>query len=209
MCTCFSPVCAALYAGAPGGAWGGPRALWCRDSGNDGCSVLLWVSSGNPIAEKQWIYSCFSIPQKYIKTNKWITDCINTVINFVKLQVGKKMINMVITNSDSEAFLILRGNICHLQLQLNTKYPNEHIQLWNCSFLQLKKKKKRKKNLEAKAAHLCGRPPTLLYLPVARPVRSHSRLHRCSSNKLVSVRFSPVRFTNWWAYTTWPGEKNG
>lgn len=44
---------------------------------------------------------------------------------------------------------------------------------------------------------------------MARPVRSHSRLHRCSSNRLVSVRFSPVRLTNWWAYTTWPGEKTG
>lgn len=90
--------------------------------------MLLWVSPGNSIAEKKGIYSCGSIPQKYIKTNKWIKDCINTVINFVKLQVGKKMINMVITDSDSEAFLILRGNICHLQLQPNTKYPNEHIQ---------------------------------------------------------------------------------
>lgn len=80
------------------------------------------------LQKKKGIYSCSSIPQKYIKTNKWIKDCINTVINFVKLQVGKKMINMVITDSDSEAFLILRGNICHLQLQPNTKYPNEHIQ---------------------------------------------------------------------------------
>lgn len=82
----FLPVCAWLDVCAPGGAWGGPRALWCRDKGNDGCSVLLWVSPGNPIAEKQWIYSCLSIPRKHIKTNKWIKDCINTVINFVKLQ---------------------------------------------------------------------------------------------------------------------------
>lgn len=103
--------------------------------------------------------------------------------------------------------IILCGNFCYLQLQLNTKCPNEHIQQQDCSFSQLKKTKK-KHNLEIPLVLLCGQPPTLLYLPMARPVRSHSRLHRCSSNRLVSVRFSPVRFTNWWAYTTWPGEKN-
>lgn len=93
--------------------------------------------------------------------------------------------------------------------QPSTKCYNEHIII-----PQLKKKfpvRKVPRNTAAtsqqKPVMSCGQTPTLLYLPMARAVRSHSRLHRCSSNRLLSVRFSPVRFTNWWAYTTWPVER--
>lgn len=108
--------------------------------------------------------------------------------------------------------IILGGNICYLQLQVNTKCANEHIQQQDGSFLIFFAAKKRKikrssNSLDTPLVLLCGQTPTLLYLPMARPVRSHSRLHRCSSNRLVSVRFSPVRFANSWAYTTWPGEE--